>query len=247
MDVIKAYFISDLHIDSRIDDEEREKQSRILRFFEMVKRDATHLYIVGDLFDFWFEYKQVIPKKYFIFLHRLKNMTEQGIEIHYLAGNHDFALGHFFNENLGIKTYYNDNQFELSGKRFYLFHGDGVARRDVGYRVLKRILRSSLNQRIFRWIHPDWGIPFARLVSGSSRKYTNQMNHLRDEGDYIAFAEKKFDQGFDYVLMGHRHNPLCHVRDRHKYINLGDWISLFSYAEFNGKDLCLKYFERHPK
>lgn len=247
MNVIKAYFISDLHIDSRIDDEEREKQSRILRFFEKMQRDATHLYIVGDLFDFWFEYNQVIPKKYFIFLHRLKIMTEQGIEIHYLAGNHDFALGQFFNDNLNVKTYGNDYSFELSGKHFYLFHGDGVAWRDVGYRVLKRILRSSLNQRIFRWIHPDWGIPFARLVSGSSRKYTNQMNHLRDEGDYISFAEEKFAQGFDYVLMGHRHNPLCHTRDGHKYINLGDWISLFSYAEFDGKDLSLKYFERHQK
>lgn len=241
MTKIKAYFISDLHIDIRRTEEEIAKQKKILDFFRTISNDATHLYIVGDLFDFWFEYKYVIPKKYFAFLYLLKEMTNKGIEIHYLAGNHDFALGHFFNEYLNIKTYFNEYEFELSGKRFYLFHGDGIAKRDVGYRILKGILRNPFNQRIFGWLHPDFGVPLARLISGSSRKYTNQLNHLRDESDYIGFAEKKFSEGYDYILMGHRHNPLVYNKNGRKYINLGDWITKYSYAVFDGLNLDLNH------
>ena len=241
--MIKAYFISDLHIGVNESKEEFAKQQHILRFFDKIYYDATHLYIVGDLFDIWFEYKYVIPKKYFNFLYQLKRMTIKGIEIHYLAGNHDFWLGNFFDDYVGIKTWQDEYEFKLGGKRFYLFHGDGLAKKDVGYRILKRILRNKTNLRIYRLLHPDWGVPFARFVSGSSRKYTNQIN-LRDQSDYIEFAEKQFERGVDYILMGHRHNPLIHVKDQHKYINLGDWIKFNSYGIFDGRDLELKYYQR---
>jgi UDP-2,3-diacylglucosamine hydrolase len=241
--MVKAYFISDLHIGSDHDEQEKIKQKNILAFLESIIPKATHLYIVGDFFDFWFEYRYVVPKQYFKFLFALQKMLDRNVEIHYLAGNHDFALGTFFDEKMGIKTWINTYQFTLSGKSFYLYHGDGIAKRDVGYRILKRILRSRLNQRVYRILHPDWGIPLARVISGSSRKYTNQMNHLRDESDYIEFAEKQFGRGIDYVIMGHRHNPLVHEHDGKKYINLGDWISYFSYAVFDGEELRLEYFK----
>lgn len=240
--MIKAYFISDLHIGASEDEEEYTKQQHVLRFLEEIAADATHLYIVGDLFDFWFEYKHVIPKKIFQFLYELNNMTRRGVEIHYLAGNHDFALDGFFPEFMKIKVWLNEYTFTLGGKQFYLFHGDGIAKKDVGYRFLKRILRNRLNQRLFRLLHPDWGIPLARLVSGSSRKYTNQMNHLRDESDYINFAEERFSEGYDYVLMGHRHNPLVHKKGKNIYINLGDWITRFSYACFDGQNMELRFY-----
>jgi len=243
--MVKAYFISDLHIGAHHDHDELEKQNRVLTFLKKISRDASHLYIVGDLFDFWFEYHYVVPKEYFPFLFEFRKMADKGIELHYLAGNHDFALSRFFEREIGMRTWPDTYSFSLQGKKFYLFHGDGIARKDVGYRVLKRILRSNWNQKIFRLLHPDWGIPFARLVSGSSRKYTNQMNHLRDEGDYIEFAEKQFDQGVDFVLMGHRHNPLVHEREGKKYINLGDWISYNSYAVFDGEYLKLCYFSKN--
>lgn len=234
-----AYFISDVHLATEHSAEEEQKQERLTLFFNKIRSDATHLFIVGDFFDFWFEYKYVIPKAYFPFLYALKELSKSGVEIHYLAGNHDFALGSFLDEYIGIKTWPEDNAMELDGKRFYLFHGDGVAKNDGPYRMLRRILRNSFNQKLFRWLHPDVGIPFARFASGTSRSYTNQNNHLRDESDYIEFARRKFAEGFNYVLMGHRHNPLEHEENGHKYINLGDWLHNFTYARFDGEELKL--------
>jgi len=239
----KAYFISDLHIGAENDAAEFARQETILHFLNQIKKQATHLFIVGDLFDFWFEYGSVIPKKYFAFLCLFKQMTNQGIKIYYLAGNHDFALGTFFDKTLNVKTRPNEYIFELAGKKFFVWHGDGLARNDKSYRILKRILRNRIDQKLFRWIHPDLGFRLARLVSGSSRKYTNQMNDQRDESDYIAFAKDKFTQGYDYVLLGHRHNPLEYEQAGRKYINLGDWIRNFSYAVFDGKELKLLYYK----
>lgn len=241
--MINAYFISDAHLSCASKDRENEKHQKIRSFFKAIEQKATHLYIVGDFFDFWFEYKYAIPKGHFIVLYELNKLVESGVEIHYLAGNHDFALGSFFDETMGIKTWPEEYSFELNEKKFFLFHGDGLAGEDKGYRVLRRILRNGFNQRLFRWLHPDCGIPLARLISGSSRKYTNQMNDTRDESDYIAYAERKFEQGFDYVMMGHRHNPLTHTKGKHTYINLGDWLGHFTYAYFNGEELTLRSFK----
>lgn len=246
MNAIKAYFISDLHLGAKDDRDEHIKQQRFLEFLKRILGDATHFYIVGDLFDFWFEYKYVIPKHYFAFLHEFKRLSDQGVEMHYLAGNHDFALNSFFRDVLGIQTWLNEYEFELGARKFYLFHGDGIAKNDIGYRFLKRILRSKINQHIFKAIHPDVGIALAHLASGSSRKYTNQMNQLRDEGDYKEFAERQFARGIDYVIMGHRHNPLVHEVQGKKYINLGDWIENFTYAVFDGSEISLRYFLEEP-
>ncbi len=244
--MINAYFISDAHLSCKAGDWEDQKHQKIRSFFKSIEQQASHLYIVGDFFDFWFEYKYAIPKGHFTLLYELKKLVDRGVEIHYLAGNHDFALGTFFDQTMGIKTWPEEMNFELGGKTFFLFHGDGLAREDNSYRVLRRILRSRFNQKIFRWLHPDLGIPLARFISGSSRKYTNQMNDTRDESDYIKFAEEKFEQGFDYVLMGHRHNPLTHKKGEHIYLNLGDWLGHFTYACFNGTELALhKYSEEN--
>lgn len=238
-----AYFISDAHLSCNPANRNDERHKKIASFLDKINESATHLYIVGDFFDFWFEYKYTIPKGHFDTLYAIKKMSEQGVEMHYLAGNHDFALGSFFDEYLDIKTWQGDFAFELDSKKFYLFHGDGVVRNDTAYRMLRRILRNPFNQKFFRWIHPDVGMPLARLVSGTSRKYTNQMNEERDEKDYIEFAEQKFKEGYNYVMMGHRHNPLIHNNDENIYINLGDWINKFTYAHFDGKELTLQTFE----
>jgi len=240
---VQAYFISDLHIGVNDSNIEFERQNFILSFLEQIKENATHLFVVGDLFDFWFEYKQVIPKNYFRFLVLFNDMIRRGIKIYYLAGNHDFALGRFFKEELGIETIQDHFEIELAGKRFYLLHGDGLDSEDRGYRILKRILRNKTNQKLFRLIHPDLGIPLARLVSGSSRHYS-QRKPPKNEHDYYRFAEKKFAEGFDYVIMGHRHNPLIHRVDDHQYINLGDWLINNTYALFDGINLNLHYYSK---
>ncbi len=242
--MIKAYFISDIHLGTDKSQAENDKQELFARFLEEIYKDATHLYIVGDLFDFWFEYKHVIPKEYFRFLVILDRFVQKGVEIHYLAGNHDFALGSFFDSVLNIKTWPDKYTFKLESKNFYLFHGDGIAKKDVGYRFLKRILRHPFNIKLYRWLHPDLGIPFAKKVSGGSRHYTNTINHLRDESDYIEFAEECFKDGYDYVLMGHRHNPLVHKNKDKCYINLGDWTDNYTYALFDGKNLELKWYKK---
>ena len=239
----RAYFISDLHIGASDDKTDFDRQEKFIRFLDSIKTDATHIFFVGDFFDFWFEYNYVIPKKYFNILVELKQLSDQGIEMHYLAGNHDFYLGRFFDEYLKIQTHLDEYTFKLNDKSFYVWHGDGLAAKDGGYRFVKRIMRNRWNLKFFRLLHPDFGIPLARYISGSSRQYTNQLNHLRDESDYTNFADKKFAEGYDYVIMGHRHNPLVHRQGEKKYINLGDWIDKYTYALFDGEQLQMLTFE----
>jgi len=237
-----TYFISDVHLGELPPDREKKRVNHFINFLISLEENADRIFFVGDLFDFWFEYKYAIPKKHFRILNQLARLRAKNIEIHYLPGNHDFWLGEFFQKELGIFTYDNEWTGQLNGKRFYIYHGDGVAKKDVGYRILKRILRNKFNQKIFRYIHPDWGIPFARFVSGSSRQYTNQIK-LNDQGDYILFAQKKFSEQYDYVIMGHRHKPFMYEENKKKYVNLGDWLENYSYAVFDEKDLVIKYFK----
>jgi len=239
----KTYFISDVHLGEQAARVEKKRIGQFVQFLQLLEKDAGRIFFVGDLFDFWFEYKYVIPKKHFTVIRQLARMRDKGIEITYLAGNHDFWLGSFFDRELGIQTRTDEWTGTLSGKRFYLFHGDGVAKKDHGYRILKKVLRNRLSIRIFRWLHPDWGIPLARFVSGSSRQYTNRAN-LNDHDDYIEFAREKFREGFDYVIMGHRHEPFEMEETGKKYINLGDWLEHYSYAVFDGTDL--KIITPHP-
>lgn len=236
------YFISDIHLGAKSEEEEKDRVLKFLKFLKEIEGNAQKIFIVGDLFDFWFEYKYVIPKRYFSILYQLKKFQEKNIEVHYLTGNHDFWLGDFFSAELGIITHENDWFGKIGDKNFYLYHGDGVAKKDSGYRFLKKVLRNRTNLKIYRWLHPDVGIPFARFISGSSRHYTDRID-LKDNDDYIEFARKKFAEGFDYVLMGHRHNPLEIIEDDKKYINLGDWIIHFSYAVYDGKEVKLNYYQ----
>ncbi len=238
-----TYFISNVHLGELPPDKESERVTMFKDFLHQLEDVATRIFFVGDLFDFWFEYKYVIPKKHFPIIRQLSRLNDRGIEMHYLPGNHDFWLGKFFDRELGIQTYSDDWEGEIDGKKFYLFHGDGIAHKDKGYRILRKFLRMPVNIRLFRWLHPDLGIPFARLVSGSSRQYTNQLK-LNDHNDYIAFAKTKFELGFDYVIMGHRHKPFIHTENKCKYVNLGDWLENFSFGVFDGKDLRIDYISK---
>jgi len=237
-----TYFISDVHLGEQPESIEKKRVKQFIDFLREVEQSASAVFFVGDLFDFWFEYKYVIPKKHFSVINQLARMREKDISITYLAGNHDFWLGRFFDRELGIQTAEDEWTEEIEGKQFFLYHGDGVAKKDYGYRFLKKLLRNRVSIKIYRWIHPDWGIPFARFVSGSSRHYTNRID-LHDHSDYIEFAQKRFSEGYDYVIMGHRHNPFVHEENGKKYINLGDWIYYFSYAVFDGNKLEIRYYK----
>lgn len=236
----KIYFISDCHFGLQDKRQEREKEFRLFSFFDRIKDDTEELFILGDLFDYWFEYRNVIPKGFHRILTRLENLTDNGIAVHLLVGNHDFWLGKHFTEETGVHVYYEPVSLTLNGKRFYLHHGDGLNDEDKGYRILRSILRNKVNIFLYRLLHPDIGIGLARRSSMTSRKNHSDNGHVLEQDALRTFAAKKISDGYDYVIMGHDHAPEQLTVDNRQYINLGDWITHNTYAVFDGKDVTLK-------
>jgi len=238
----KTYFFSDAHLGIGSKEDDRKKERTIVRFLDMVGRDAEQLFIVGDLFDYWFEYKTVVPKGYFRLFTALANLTEIGIKVSYLSGNHDFWMKSYFCEELGMEVFPDPIERTIHGKRFYLHHGDGLLKKDTGYRLLKRVLRNKTNIFLFSLLHPDLASWIARRASHSSRQYTSKR--VFEGNDMVEFAEKKIREGFDYVVMGHNHQSTRRNIGTGVYVNLGDWIHEYTYAEFDGTDLHLKQWSQ---
>lgn len=237
----KSYFFSDAHLGVGTKEDDRQKESTLLQFLEQVRIDGEQLFIVGDLFDFWFEYRTVVPKGYVRLFSKLADLSEAGVRLTYLAGNHDFWLRDYFEEELGMKIERNPIERVIRGKRFYLHHGDGLLKNDTGYRILKRVLRNRLNIALFSLIPPDLAANIAHWSSHKSRQYTSKRQY---EGDDMArFAEKKIADGCDFVVMGHNHIPCKRNIGSGVYVNLGDWIGERTYAVFDGVSLDLKKWE----
>jgi UDP-2,3-diacylglucosamine hydrolase len=223
------YFISDVHLGLGSREEERAKEDILLAFLSSILPEAEGLVIDGDLFDFWFEYATVIPKGFHRTLSALQEFTDRKIPVHYVAGNHDFWMGDFFHAELGITVHRDPVELLLHGKRVYLHHGDGLAQHDLGYRLLKPVLRNRIAIACYRWIHPDIGVPLARGSSRTSRTYTSQKDY-GEEGGMTAFAAERIRAGAAIVIMGHRHVPVSIPLEGGIYINLGDWVFHRTYA-----------------
>ncbi len=236
---MSTYFISDVHLGLAGRDEERAKEDRLLAFFRSILPTAKTLFIVGDLFDFWFEYRTVIPKGFHRTLSALQAFTEKGIPVHYLAGNHDFWVGDFFASELGMALHMDPFEVVIDGKRIYLHHGDGLAQKDLGYRLLKPVLRNRFNIALYRWLHPDIGVRLARGSSRTSRAYTS-AKHYGEEGAMREFAARRIAGGADIVIMGHRHKPVEETIGGGVYVNLGDWITYHTYASMQRGKISLK-------
>jgi len=234
-----VYFISDVHLGLGDRQAERQKEDRLLAFLQGILPKTGELCILGDLFDFWFEYATVIPKGFHRTLTALQAFTDRGIPVHYIAGNHDFWMGDFFQKELGVHMYLDPCELTLGGKRVFLHHGDGLAPRDTGYRMIKPVLRNRLAIRLYRLLHPDIGVPLARGSSRTSRAYTSNKDYGEEEG-MLKFATKKFAEGCDIVVMGHRHRPHIEQIDKGTYVNLGDWISFHTYAVLDGGVVTLE-------
>ncbi len=232
-----TYFFSDVHLGTRQLKSERLKEKRLLAFLDQVATSGERLFIVGDLFDFWFEYRTVIPRGYTRVLSALGQLRELGKEIHYIAGNHDFWMRDFLKSELNIEVHFDPLDCMIGQKRFYIHHGDGIARHDKGYRFLKRIFRNRFNIFLYSLIHPDLGIPLAKWVSNLSRHHT--AGGTPDDRDYRETALQKFREGFDCAIFGHLHYPVIQNYGEKVYINLGDWIEHFTYAVFNGEEIQL--------
>ena len=237
----KTYFISDIHFGAGTESEEEKKFARLKSFFEFIKKPGNRLFIVGDLFDFWFEYKHVVPNKFYMILFEISKLIEADVKVDFLRGNHDCWLLDFFSSQVKINILPDIFTTEIDSKKIFIFHGDGILKRDKGYRLLKKVFRHPLNIFFYRWLHPDLGIPLTKFMSRTSRKYTSTKNfNYTDE--YINYATEKFNQGYDYVIIGHSHNPLLEKMDDKVLINLGDWISHFSYGKIANATLSLNYW-----
>ncbi len=230
----KYYFFSDAHLGFGSKDAERLKESKIIDFLTYIKSDVQKLYIVGDLFDCWIEYRKVVPKGFYRILAKLNEFTESGIEVNFFSGNHDFWLNSYLRDDVGLKLIDNYLTEELDGKKLYITHGDGLSNGDFGYKVIKKILRSRLNQFLYSLVHPDIGVTLAQASSKKSR-YTNEKSYHGANG-MKEFAETKIADGFDFVVMGHYHKPqyiqLTAQNRSGVYVTLGDWIKHFTYGVY---------------
>jgi UDP-2,3-diacylglucosamine hydrolase len=237
-----VYFISDAHLGLPIVNC-AEREIHLISFLREVASDGKVLFIVGDLFDFWIEYRTAIRPEYFPVLHELRKLVEQGVEIHYLAGNHDFIIGSFLHDTIGINTHPGAYSTVLQGKRIHLFHGDGLIKRDVGYRILKKILRNPVNQKLFKILHPDIGVPLGSLCSGSSRKVTSKFITESVLQEYRDHA-RRFMRDSDVVVFAHTHRPEIRKQDGKAYCNCGEWIRKYTFAKLHHGEMSL--WQYHP-
>ena len=248
MGIKKHYFFSDIHLGLKTPDEEKVKEKKLISFLDYIRGDAEKIYIVGDLFDCWIEYRKVVPKGYYRLLAKLNEIVESGIEIKFFSGNHDFWLNTYLRDDVGLTLYYDSLITELDGKKFFIVHGDGLSKGDIGYKIIKKILRNKVNQFLYSLVHPDIGIS---LAQGSSKKSRHQIaekdtvEKAHGSSGMQEFAEMKIKEGYDYVVMGHFHKPQnIPVKTENNrtgyYITLGDWIKHDSYGVYSDGNFELK-------
>ena len=236
------YIFSDAHLGCGTPEEERLKIDKITALFDRVKSDGERLVILGDLFDFWFEYRHAIPKEHHDVLFMLSDLVKNGITVDYVSGNHDFWMDDFFEKQMQVNVYRDIFDLSFEGQHLHLIHGDGLAKADRGYRFLKRILRNRLNIWLYRRLPPDWAMPLAKKVSGSSRRYTARRDHVFAE-DYEKYAQTKLQNGFDVVAIAHLHIPIIKKFDNGIYVNTGDFINHFSYVRLADRKVTLEFLK----
>lgn len=243
----KLYFASDFHLGTGTYQSSREREDRIVRWLEFIKADAAEVFLLGDIFDFWFEYKTVVPKGYIRFLGKLAELSDLGIKLWFFKGNHDMWMFDYFEKELGATIIGNELEIERNGKKFFLHHGDGLGPGDVFYKFLKNFFRSGLCQWLFARIHPNFGVGLANYWSTHSR-ISNQKKENPKPGEQewlvIFCRELLKTRYFDFLIFGHRHLPLdIQLNENSRYINLGEWVNYSTYAVFDGENVSLKHFE----
>ena len=244
----KIYFASDNHLGAPDRQSSLPREKKFVSWLDHVKSDAAAIFLLGDLFDFWFEYRTVVPKGFTRTLGKLAEITDSGIPVYYFVGNHDLWMNGYFEEELKIPVYHQPQQFKFNKTSFFIGHGDGLGPGDKGYKRMKKLFTNPVAKWFFRWLHPDWGVRLAQYFSVKNRLISGEddIQFLGEDNEWLVqYAKRKLEQDhYDYFIFGHRHLPLeIDLNGQSTYINLGDWISYFTYAVFDGGNLSLKEFQ----
>lgn len=243
----KIYFLSDFHLGAPDADSSVAREKRIVSFLQQARHDAAAIFIVGDMFDFWYEYKTVVPKGYTRLFGKLADITDSGIPVYFFVGNHDMWMSGYFEKELNIPVYHKPEEFSFNGKKFLVGHGDGLGPGDRRYKFLKKIFRSKLCQWMFGALHPSLGMGLANYFSSKSREATGEkdLHFLGEDAEWLILYSREVlqKQHYDFFIFGHRHLPIdFRLNENSRYINLGEWIRYNSFAVFDGQDLSLQYY-----
>ncbi|ARV10758.1 UDP-2,3-diacylglucosamine hydrolase [Winogradskyella sp. PC-19] len=243
----KIYFASDNHLGAPTMEASRPREKKFVAWLDEIKHDAAAIFLLGDLFDFWFEYKTVVPRGFTRTLGKFAEISDSGIPIHYFVGNHDLWMNGYFEEELGIPVYHKPQEFKLGSQDFFIGHGDGLGPGDKGYKRMKKVFLSPFFKWLFRWGHPDIGMRIAQYFSVKNKLISgdDDATFLGDDNEWLAlYSRKKLeDKHRDYFVFGHRHLPLeIQLNQNSKYINIGDWIQYFTYGVFDGDTFELKKY-----
>ena len=245
----KIYFLSDFHLGVPTQQESLLREKLIVRFLNEIKGDASEIFIVGDMFDFWYEYKYVVPRGYTRLLGKLAELSDSGIKLHFFVGNHDMWVSDYFQQELNMNVYFEPQSFEWNGKKFLVGHGDGLGPGDKGYKRLKKIFRNPFCQWAFGILPPRIGIGLANYFSMRSRAKTSYVEEafLGEEKEWLIIYSQNVlkEKNYNFFIFGHRHLPIDYrLNEKSRYINLGEWVNFFTYAIFDGKDLKLLSYQK---
>ena len=241
------YFASDFHLGLNQPQTSRERESLIVKWLDSIEENCSELFLLGDVFDFWFEYGESVPKGHVRFLGQLAKMSDKGIKIHLFIGNHDMWQKNYLVEEIGLKLYYKPQVFTFENKKFFLGHGDGLGPGDIKYKIIKSFIRNPFLQFCYSLIHPTLGLRLMKFFSqkNTTSRYQHRIPDIKKEW-LVQFSEDTLKSDhIDYFIFGHRHIAIEHTLSnlKSKYINLGDWLDFCTYAMFDGNDLVLKQYD----
>ena len=243
------YFLSDAHLGSLAIEQSRTQERRLVNFLDQIKDKAAAIYLLGDMFDFWYEFKTVVPKGYTRFLGKLSELTDMGVEIHFFTGNHDIWCDDYLEKECGLIIHKKPLTTELYGKEFYLAHGDGLGDPDKKFQFLRSLFHNKILQALFSCIHPRWSIAFGLNWAKHSRlKRENgkEPDYMGEDKEYLVLYTKEYLKShpdINYFIYGHRHIELdLQLSKTSRVLILGDWISLFTYAVFDGEHLFMEQY-----
>jgi len=243
----KLYFASDFHLGVPTLELSLAREKMVCKWLDSIKHDASEIFLVGDLFDFWYEYKYTIPKGFTRLFGKIAELTDSGIKVHFFTGNHDLWMNDYFKKELNVEIHHEPIEREFNGKKFFIGHGDGLGPGDKKYKLLKKVFASKTCQWLFSRLHPNLAFAIARASSKRSRIITADSDEkfLGKENEWLYLFSRDYikDHKIDYFIFGHRHLPLdMDIEGKARYINLGEWINYRTYAVFDGTDLKLQKF-----